>query len=258
MRILILGGTRFIGPHVVRALRGHDVTVLHRTDCGDASHIHADRSAASGAWDAVIDMIAMSEEDTKAWRSLGGPLVVISSADVYRQYDRVLGRDHSAGDETPLAEDAPLRKNLFPYGGTYEKILVERAARERGATILRLPAVYGPGDARLREWINATVPMTTLQRTWRWTRGYVENVAGAIALAALHPNGRTYNVGEPDAPAEEEWVAMLGGRVVDGDGPPYDFRFDLVTDTGAIRRDLGYVERVARTEAIRRTISSGS
>jgi uncharacterized protein YbjT (DUF2867 family) len=33
------------------------------------------------------------------------------------------------------------------------------------------------------------------QLGWRWSRGYVENVAAAIALAATHPaaGGRTYN-----------------------------------------------------------------
>jgi len=260
MRVLVIGGTRFIGPHVVKRLRelGADVTILHRTNCGDATHIHADRSQAGGSWDAIVDMFAMTEADARAIAHVGGRVVVASSADVYRQYDRVRGRENGES-EAPLAEDAPLRTNLFPYGGEYEKILVEQIVRERGGTILRLPAVYGPGDQRMHEWIGAIVSMSDAQSKWRWTRGYVENIADAIALAALDPHaaGKTYNVGEVDTLTEREWVEMLGGRVnIVKESPlPFDWRYDLVTDTRAIRRELGYAERVSREEAIARTIA---
>lgn len=260
MRVLVIGGTRFIGPHVVQRLRerGAEVTVLHRTNCGDASHIHADRSQARGAWDAIVDMCAMTEGDARAIADVGGRVVVASSADVYRQYDRVRGVEDGPSD-APLTEESPLRTKLFPYGGTYEKILVENVVRERGGTILRLPAVYGPGDARMREWIGAIVSMSEPQSHWRWTRGYVENVADAIVLATMDERaaGKTYNVGDPDAPTEFDWVEMLGGRVnIVKESPlPFDWRYHLVTDTSAIRRDLGYFERATREEAIARTIA---
>jgi uncharacterized protein YbjT (DUF2867 family) len=36
--------------------------------------------------------------------------------------------------------------------------------------------------------------------SWRWTHGYVEDVAAAVALAVMDERaaGRTYNVGEAD------------------------------------------------------------
>ena len=34
-----------------------------------------------------------------------------------------------------------------------------------------------------------------------------------------------------------------------------NFAYDLVTDTTAIRRELGYAERIARTDAIAATVS---
>ena len=106
---------------------------------------------------------------------------------------------------------------------------------------------------------------------WRWTRGYVENVADAIALAATDDRaaGRVYNVGEPEALSEAEWVAAIGraagweGRVATmaPDQLPqhlveaYAFEHHVVGDTRRIRDELGYTERVDRDEALRRTIA---
>ena len=46
---------------------------------------------------------------------------------------------------------------------------------------------------------------------WRATKGYVEDVARAIALAATAPGtaGRIYNVGEPDTLTELEWAERI-------------------------------------------------
>lgn len=253
MRIIVIGGTHFIGPHVVHGLSGHDVVVVHRgRDCADRSHVHTDRMSLPRDLhgDVVVDMICMNEREARyaSDHFRDERIVVISSSDVYRQYDGLFRRYHGPPDPIPLREDAPLRENLYPYGGEYEKILVERALASPRTTILRLPAVYGPNDEHHR--------LAQLQHPqWRWTRGYVENVAGAIVLAALDERaaGRTYNVGELDAPTESEWAEMVG--VVAAPTLPLNFAFDLVTDTTAIRRDLGYVERVSRKDAIAKTVA---
>jgi nucleoside-diphosphate-sugar epimerase len=96
--------------------------------------------------------------------------------------------------------------------------------------------------------------------SWRWTRGYVANCADAIVHAALDERaaGRTYNVGEPDAPTDEEWLRFLarihnwGGRIERraGIAPPLDFRFHLHTDTRRIRDELGWREHVTRMEGL--------
>src|SRR5271165_2073987 len=119
-----------------------------------------------------------------------------------------------------LKEDSHLRTVLYPYrdpakpaddlANVYEKILVERVALgdpELPATVLRLPKVYGPGDnAEL-----ATVYGFRNHPQWRWTHGYVENVARAIVLAALSPAaaGRIYNVGEAYTPTIAERLEKL-------------------------------------------------
>jgi nucleoside-diphosphate-sugar epimerase len=164
----------------------------------------------------------------------------------------------------------------------YDKILVESAVRDSSApvTILRLPMVYGPGDPqhRLREHLarmtgdSREIRIGRTRASWRWGRGYVEDVADAIALAVTDARaaGRVYNIGEADALTEIEWVRAVAaaagwpGRVrevgpdelPEGEREPYDFAHDLVADTSRIRRELGFAERVGRTEGLRRAVAS--
>ncbi len=167
MRILIIGGTAFTGPHLVRRLHagGHEVTVFHRGRTpGDLPagirHIHCpegtfgDRSYFQAyadelravAPDVVVDMICVTEADARTvvelFRGVARRLIVISSQDVYRAYGRLLGKEPGDPDPIPLAEDAPLREKLYPYRtdpprppedparwmDDYDKILVERTA----------------------------------------------------------------------------------------------------------------------------------
>jgi nucleoside-diphosphate-sugar epimerase len=248
VRILILGGTRFIGPFVARELvaGGHDVTLFHRGQSEadlptTIAHIHGERQKIGAvarmfrrlAPEVVVDMSAYSEADTTsaldAVRDIARRYVVISSMDVYRSYGLFHGTESGPPEPMPITEDAPLREKLYPYRGErpgfdeYEKILVEGAvmsAQDIEPTVLRLPMVYGEGDyqRRLRIEIKrmddgrpAIIVDETLAR-WRSTYGHVENVAHAIALAATDARaaGRTYNVGEPDPPAYAEWVRQIG------------------------------------------------
>jgi nucleoside-diphosphate-sugar epimerase len=308
MRVLAIGGTGFIGAHAVRRLvqDGHDVAVFHRGETSDTlpaavRRIRGDRERLSDsradfegfAPDVVIDTILYTErqaqETARAFRGKVRRLVALGSADVYRNYDGLRGKSAVAPDPVPLAEDAPLRETRYPYRGAglplsfaedYEKILIERTLqsdRELETTILRLPAVYGPGDRqhRLRPYVQrmadgrSAILLQQEQASWRWTRGFVENVAAAIALAVTDERaaGRVYNVGEETARTEQEWVTSIGaalgwngavvtldaGRLPDPLRQPFDWRYDLWTDTRRIRRELGYAEPVSIEDAVGRT-----
>jgi len=308
MRVLIIGGTRFIGPRVVVSLarQGHDVTVLHRgqtiTDLpAGVTTIKVDRSEIPALTadfnrsspDVVLDMICMTEQDARetatAFRGIARRLVVLSSMDVYRAYGCLKRLESHEPDSARLDEDSPLRSALYPYRAesksaddmlyNYEKILVERRLIEEidlPVTVLRLPAVYGPGDHRCFEYLKRMLDgqkrilLGRMQARWRWTRGYVDNVADAIVLSVNDERaaGRTYNVGEVDALTEADWARAIGeaagwdGEIVtvpDEALPehlrmPFDFRHHLSADTRRIRTELGYDEQVPRGEAITRTV----
>ncbi|MCI0339860.1 MAG: NAD-dependent epimerase/dehydratase family protein [Planctomycetales bacterium] len=223
MRVLVLGGTKFIGPAVVERLRalGHGVTLFHRGKTGadrfpglprvlGDRHRLAESAAVLRAArpDAVVDMLPLGATDARAvvdlFRGVVARLVAVGSADVYRAFGVATGIEEGPADpvaDAPLAEDAPLRATRFPYRGRapglddYEKIHVEEAvlgARELPGTVLRLPMVYGPGDPQHRfgpvvRRILDGRPAFLLDEDgarWRCSRASVADVAAAIVLAA--------------------------------------------------------------------------
>lgn len=174
MRVLILGGTAFIGRRVVERLheRGDDVLVVHRGRREPANwvpvgHLHTDRHALHDHADAVrrfapesiVDAYALTAQDVAAVLPVlpEVPTVVLSSQDVYQAYSALnAGRCEAP---VPLTEDSELRRQRYPRreAGSagipedYEKLDVERLWLDRGAAVLRLPMVYGPHDQQRRE-----------------------------------------------------------------------------------------------------------
>ncbi|HEY6928938.1 MAG TPA: NAD-dependent epimerase/dehydratase family protein [Thermoanaerobaculia bacterium] len=311
LRVILVGGTGFIGPHVAERLShlGHSVTVYHRGDHEPrlpfgVRHVHSPLAArpvvgfpeelTALASDVVVAMHLVGERDARAladaFRGVARRVVALSSGDVYRAYGLVRGTETGLPDRSPLTEESALRTKLYPYRGgrpgpydpeTYEKILAEREiARhaELPATVLRLPVVYGPGDdqhrffATLKRFDDRRRAFLLEERlaAWRWTHGYVENVAHAIVLAVGREEaaGKTYNVGEHSTPSVAERVGRIAvaagwrGTIVTQEAsklPPYlvvplHFEQEIVYDTSRIRRELGYEEPISEAEALRRTI----
>ncbi|MCB2231618.1 NAD-dependent epimerase/dehydratase family protein [bacterium] len=310
MNIVVIGGTRFMGPYVIRSLhaQGHQVLIYHRGESRiklppGVDHIHADRSKIGEhvpaierfAPDVVLDMILMTDsEAVRTVNALTGRTdryVLISSVDVYRNMDLLRMKDSGEIDPARLTENSPLREKYYPYRTDrldksnwlydYDKILVERALIDQDKlpwTILRLPMVYGPGDRqhRLFDYLKRMddrrpfILLPDAQLRARWMRGYVENVAHAICLAVTNDAaaGRIYNVGEPEALTERDWIKAIGraagwnGDVVgvsdehlpDHLKQPLDYRHHLDADSSRIRAELGFTEPIGRAEAIRRTV----
>ena len=313
MRVLVIGGTNFIGPHVIAALDrlGADITVYHRGIHEPplppaVRHVHSPRASVpflhfpseltAPAPDVALLMFPVGQDDTRAavarFAGIVKRLVAISSGDVYRASGRLLGSEPGPPEPVPLSEHAALREEFYPYRAVaagpadwtyhYEKILVERAVLASSAplgTVLRLPAVYGPGDPyrRFRSYIKRmddgrpAILLEAAQAAWRWSHGYVEDVAQAIALAVVDGRtaGRVYNLGESNTPTVVERVRLIG-QMAGWDGsivslapdrmPPhlrarYEPRQDLVLDVTRFRTELSFTEPLTIEEGLRRTIA---
>ena len=223
MKILVIGGTGFIGPHVVRALiaGGHEVAVFQRGEHAadlpaGVRQIRGDRRdlvAHQAAFDAfapevVIDVILSSGRQAAALM------------DLFR------GR---ARRTYPPANIKALQAVFGWLDDEYDKIPVERAVlgdAQLPGTVLRLPMVYGPGDPLHRFFpllkrIDDGRPAILFAddfAVWRGSKGYVENVGAAIALAAVSEKaaGRIYNVANrrcpPSASGRSAWRRPAAGE----------------------------------------------
>jgi len=301
VRALVLLGTGFIGRRVVAALAGagHEVTVLHRGAHEprlpeSVRHLHSELATvpllrfpdelARASFEVVVHMIAVGAADARiaveSFRGRAGRLVALSSGDVYRAYGQLLSLELPGAAQPPLLDErAPLRRVRYPYGRAapgpwgelrdYEKIDVEEAVLSRPdlpGVVLRLPKVYGPGDAQrtfaaeLQAIEKGKLQLARSQARWRWTHGFVDEVARAIALAATHPAASgIYNAGEMPTPTVRqrlEWIASGAGlplqieEIDDGTERPH-----LALDSSRLRRDLGFAEKTSDWEALRRTLA---
>jgi nucleoside-diphosphate-sugar epimerase len=294
MNVLVIGGTRFIGRAIVGELlrRGHLVMVYHRGQrevafSGPVVHVHGDRReyAEFGAtlarlpFEAVIDVIPMNAADARhlveALGDRAARVVIISSGDVY-----------APGQPIPLSEDAaigppePVEIQAYGEAVSYSKVAMEAvigeawAGQRFPATVLRLPAVYGPGS-RVREWFFVKRVLDGRRRLalpdgglHLFHRGYVEDVARAAVLALESPQaaGRTYNVGHENV-LTMRGIAELVAQVMGYDweivsvpaawlppNNPFATAYPIVYDLGRIRAELGYRDTVSLEEGMRRTV----
>lgn len=160
MRVLILGGTAWLGQQVAAtALQaGHQVTALARGESGAVPDgvelVRADRTArgaydgiAGRGWDAVVEVGRQPGQTASAVQALGGGRahwVFVSSCSVYATHD-----DPGAAEDAPLldpvAEDGD---DPETYGG--RKVACEQELRgglDRGRlAVLRSGLIAGPGD----------------------------------------------------------------------------------------------------------------
>ena len=187
MRILVIGGSGFIGRFLVRQLvdDGHEIAVLQRPGStkplpdgvrpirGNRHELTESASALRAfAPEVVVDLILSSGRQAATlmdvFRGHAARVVAASSIDVYRAMDVVHRKEDGPPETLPLREDSALRTKLHPYppdvvnalrevfpwlDDEYDKIPVERAVLgdlELPGTVLRLPMIYGPGDPRHR------------------------------------------------------------------------------------------------------------
>ena len=185
MRILFLGGTGMLGPHIINQLlddtasASHepvDITIMHRGqrpyDYGNRVHTIAgdrsdfdhgldgiiDRINGGERWDAVIDTASVNtwvDHSTRIFKDAADRYIYISSLSVYAD-NATPGQDESAPLATMPDEIARTIVNL-PYDMQYYgavKARSERAAAEvhfpERSLILRPGLLIGPRDTTHR------------------------------------------------------------------------------------------------------------
>ncbi|GAA3020105.1 NAD-dependent epimerase/dehydratase family protein [Streptosporangium longisporum] len=175
MRILIVGGTRFVGRHITEAAlaAGHEVSLLHRGRTGaelfpDVERLTADRdgdlSVLHGrSWDATVDVSAYFPRQVTALSGAlrTGRYALVSTTAVYR-----VPVAPGFTEDAPLAELRELREldGPVPESVTDEtygplKVLCERAAADAFGSptlVVRPTYVIGPHDhtGRFTYWVN--------------------------------------------------------------------------------------------------------
>ena len=273
----------------------------------DVTHIQGDRNRLSDyrnqiqrfSPDIIIDLILSSREQARQFvkisHDLAQRVIAISSMDVYRAWGVLHGSEPGPLEPLPLTENSPVRtiRRLYPpetmkvmqsiftwADEQYDKIAVEEVIMNTpgiSGTVLRLPMVYGPGDRLHRLFPllkrfadgRSSVLLSDDFAAWRGPRGYVENVAHAIALAATsdEAKGRVYNICEEPVLSELEWqtsiakqmswpgkfVVLPRERTPKHLLQPGNTAQHVVASSQRIRTELLYQEQIEVEEAMRRT-----
>jgi nucleoside-diphosphate-sugar epimerase len=281
-------GTKAL-PAGVKQIRGD------RKDLS-ASALEMKRFAPDVVIDFVISSGSHAEELMTLLHGVTARVIMLSSIDVYRAVGISNGTETGPLLEVPLTEESELRRSLHPYSpessqamraifpwvtDDYDKIPAEHIVmndRELPGTVVRLPMVYGPGDPLHRFYPTVKrivdgrrhIIFPETVAAWRSPRGYVENVAAAIALAATAERAarRIYNVCEEPPFSDLEWAQKIAIEMHwDGEFVvlpveqtphhllrPGNAAQHWMASSTRIRLELAYQELLEIDEAIRRAI----
>jgi len=234
---LVIGGTRFIGRHVVEDLldHGYEVTIVNRgnhenpfSDVEGVDHVEGDRqndtdlkaAARSVTPDIVIDCVAYYPEDvrvaTDVFADVGG-YVYISSGAAYgvEEIPKREGETELCDCTDEQATDDS-HESYGPRKAEGDRAIVAAAEDGVNAMSVRPCIVYGPHDytERLDYWIDRVLNQDRLvvpgdgQNLWH--RAYAEDVASALRIVAEEGEpGEAYNVGDRRLVTMEEMVDLI-------------------------------------------------
>jgi nucleoside-diphosphate-sugar epimerase len=234
---LVIGGTRFIGRHLVEELLDHDydVTIFNRgnhenpfAEADAVAHVEGDRTNESALEvakrevepDAVFDCVAYEPREVRAATEIFSDVdayVYISSGDAYGS-EEIPKRE----DETEL-RPCTTEQATDDSGETYGNRKAEgdraiAAAAERGvnAYSVRPCIVYGPHDytERLDYWIDRVANYDRVVVPGDgdnvWHRAYVKDVASALRTVAEEGTpGESYNVGDRRIVTIDEMIELV-------------------------------------------------
>ena len=231
MKILILGGTQFVGLHLTQAAldAGHEVTLFNRGQTNthlfpDVEKLVGDRNAAGGydvlkgrIWDAAIDVTAyFPRQVDELLDALSGAIehfTYISTVSVYADFSEPITEDSLLAElEDPTTEDMTGGR----YGGLKALCEVQAENGMPGKTLTIRPTyVVGPYD-----------------HTDRFTYWLTRTAKGGEMLAPGSPDETLQIIDGRDL---GEWTIRLVEAkqtgIYNGLGPDYALTFSKVVET---------------------------
>ena len=251
MKLLVLGGTKFLGRAVVDAAiaAGHEVTLFNRGQLDPAAypsleHLRGDRTTSEGlsilrgrTWDAAIDTAPYLPRDVRSMTAaldvahytlVSSISTMASHAPAGQDEDAPLARltKEQEAEVDTLSADGPIpAAKLGEFYGALKALCEEEArAAFPGALIVRPGLIVGPHDP-----------------TDRFTYWPVRFLKGGDVLAPGKPERRVQFIDVRDL---AEWMVRLVGQKVGGTflatGPAQPLTFGEVLDACArIARERG-------------------
>ncbi len=242
MKVLIIGGNRFVGRDLVwRFLAaGHEVTTFNRGHLpdpfgaritrlvGDRTTGDFERLLAQGEWDAAVDFAAFVEADTRraaaTLRGRVGHYVMISTGQVYlvrapRPKDAARETDYEG--TVMAAPTEPSERGEWDYGmgkrGAEDALGAAWAERRFPSTRLRIPMVNGERDYHRRIegylWRLLDGDPVLLPDGGQSPTRHVYSGAVARAIARVLGNpmtyGQAYNLAQDETPTLTDILTLL-------------------------------------------------
>jgi nucleoside-diphosphate-sugar epimerase len=239
-KVLLVGGTQFIGHHIASALlkAGHRVTLLHRGQhkselgaraeevmCDWHDEKEMNERLKKRSFDAVVHCICFTEHEAalshRLFADRCGHFIYFSTAAVYLMNPEV---HPPFREEDALREPAKsyLESEKFSYGVNKRKadlfFLLRHTRNGFPATIFRLPVVTGPRDytGRLAAYLHRVRDGKPIlmpdggHNTWGFLAA--EDIGQAVlkCLRNKKTHGKVYNLAQREAVSLRNLVLALG------------------------------------------------
>jgi nucleoside-diphosphate-sugar epimerase len=301
LKALVIGGTGPTGPYLVNGLiaQSYDVSIMHRGThdsdqiprsvervIGDPHFRETLREALDGrSFDLIIATYGRIRYIAEIVGDYTDRLITVGGAPCFRGLLQPEALS-PAGLQVPLPEDAPKVASEEEFRFGYLVRLAEEAVmqgHESGrysASHFRYPVVYGPRQITPSIWWimrrfmdrrpSIVLPDGGLTLT---SRGYSENVAHAVLLAAQQPEaaaGQIYNCADELQLTMAQWIEVVA-RAMDSEieiiGVPDKYAYPArglmmfhgpsnhqLFDLHKVKTELGYRDLVPPLEAMERTV----